>query len=345
MSELQTYIDQLTSTKSLTIDESYQAFSIIADGKSEIREIKKFLLEVNEKGIDENLLFGAAKSLNERSIKLKAPKNSVDVCGTGGDNSNSLNISTSCAIILASMGVTIAKHGNKAVSSKSGSADIFKEIGIDIMQEKNKVEESLEKNNLAFIFAPLYHPALKNVAQARQELGIRTIFNFLGPLLNPANTQNQLIGCSDQKMAKIMLKACHLMGKNNCWVVTGLDGMDEISISDNSKIYKMQNNKHFTEETFNPEDFGIKKRNINLIKGKDPKYNSEQLIKLLKGKIDNERLEAYFDIVCLNCACALVISSKFNDFNIALNAVQNHIKNGNSYEFLIKFIKDIGTKT
>ncbi len=178
MKNLEKYIEKLNINNDLTIEDSYSAFSTIADGNSNTEEIKKFLLLINDKGISENLLFGAAKSLSERSIKLKSPSNAIDVCGTGGDNSNSLNISTTCSILLAAMGVVVAKHGNKAVSSKSGSADIFSEIGINIMQDKEKVEESLANNNLAFIFAPLYHPALKNVAQARQELGVRTIFNF-----------------------------------------------------------------------------------------------------------------------------------------------------------------------
>ncbi len=137
-------------------------------------------------------------------------------------------------------------------------------------------------------------------------------------------------------MAKIMLKSCHLMGKNNCWVVTSFDNMDEISISDNSKIYKMHNNKEFSDEILNPEDFNIKKRDISLIQGQDAKYNSEQLIKLLKGQINNEKLEAYRDIVSLNCAAALIISEKFSDFKEALDAVRLFVESGKAYDFLSK---------
>lgn len=339
MQQFQDFINLLEENKLTQFEQSYQAFSLIADGKSSNEEIKKFLTLINQKGINKILLFGAAKALNERSIKLKSPQNAIDVCGTGGDNSNSLNISTTVAIILASIGIPVAKHGNKAVSSKSGSADIFSKLGINLNQDKEEVEISLKENNLAFIFAPLYHPALKNVATARQELGIRTIFNFLGPLLNPAQTQYQLIGCSDQKIAKIMLEVCLLLGKKNCMTVTGVDGMDEISISSNSIIYKINEKDELIAEIFDPEIYGIKKRSAKLIEGKDTKYNSEQLINLLKGEITDERLQAYLDIVALNAAAALIISGKTNNFLDGIQIIKDQIKSGKSYQFLENFIK------
>ena len=318
---------------SLNYDQSYLAFSLIADGKSNDDEIKNFLTLINKKGIDENLLCGAAKSLDERSIKIKAPKDCVDVCGTGGDGSNSLNISTTISIILASMGIKIAKHGNKAVSSKSGSADVFDKLGININLEKEEIEKNLEDNNFAFIFAPLYHPALKNVAKARKELGVRTIFNFLGPLINPAQTQYQLIGCSDKKIAKLMLKAFYFLKKKRCFVVTGLDGMDEISISSDSLIQKIDDNGNITEEIFNPEDYGIKKSHINLIKGGDAKYNAQKLVELLKGNIKDEKMQAYLDIVSVNCAYCLILLNKFDNTQQAINFSKDYIRSGKAYQF------------
>jgi anthranilate phosphoribosyltransferase len=335
MQKFKEIINSLRLDSLLNDKDSYEAFSLIADGKINNDEIKEFLLLINEKGIDEALLYGAAKSLNERSIKLESPKDAIDVCGTGGDNSNSLNISTAVAIIIASMGIPVAKHGNKAVSSNSGSADIFSELGIDINKSKEESEDSLKNNNLAFIFAPLYHPALKNVAIARKELGVRTIFNFLGPLLNPAQTKYQLIGCSDQKVAKIMLNVCTRLKKERCLVVTGLDGMDEISISSDTLINKIDDNGSAITQTFNPQDYGVKKRSIKLIEGKDPKYNSLKLIDLLKGNIKDEKSQAYFDIVTLNCAAALIVSGKFTDFNEAMKSTQTQIKSGKSYNFLL----------
>jgi anthranilate phosphoribosyltransferase len=235
----------------------------------------------------------------------------------------------------------VAKHGNKAVSSNSGSADIFSKIGIDLNQDKEKVEQSLTDHNLAFIYAPLYHPALKNVAQARKELGVRTIFNFLGPLLNPAQTDYQLIGCSDKKIAKIMLEVCYLLGKKKCIIVTGLDGMDEISISSDSLIFEMGADQKIKETTFNPEKYGIKKCSKELILGKDPDYNSKQLIKLLKGQIDSKELEAYANIVALNAAMALTLKNNNEDISLIINKVKAKINSGECYSFLQKFTKNI----
>jgi len=329
-------LDIIKTNESISDEGAYLAFSMIADGKANNAQIKKFLTLINKTGITKSLLFGAAKALNERSIKIKAPKNAIDVCGTGGDNSNSLNVSTTVAIILASMGVVVAKHGNKAVSSKSGSADIFSKLGININQSKEETQKSLKENNLAFIFAPLYHPAFKNIMPARKELGVRTIFNFLGPLLNPAQTKRQLIGCSDKKIAKIMAQTCILLKKEKCWIVTSEDKMDEISISANTIINKINKKGEIEEVIFNPEDYGIKKQPIELIKGKDPTYNASQLINLLKGDINDEKSQAYFDIVTLNCAAALIIADKFDNFKEAIEFTQNHIKSGKSYHFLQK---------
>lgn len=336
MNSFKDFINKLRDSKGLGSEESYEAFSLIADGKVDNEEIKEFLLLINEKGITEELLYGAAKSLNERSIKLKAPEGAIDVCGTGGDNSNSLNISTTVAIVLASMGIPVAKHGNKAVSSQSGSADIFSELGINLDKSKEEVEQSLDENNLAFIFAPLYHPAFKHIMPARKELGVRTIFNFLGPLLNPAQVKKQLIGCSDKKMAKIMARVCYLMEKH-VWVVVGEDGMDEMSISANTFIYKTDKDGNVVEEIFNPEEHDIKKRPISLIAGKDPKYNAEKLIKLLKGEIGDEKMQAYHDIVCLNSAAALIIAGKSKTFQESIDVVSGHIKS----EKVLKFLRDV----
>jgi len=342
MQKFQYFLQTLKTNKALNAHDSYSAFSLIADNAATNDEIKDFLLTINLVGINEDLLFGAAKSLNERSIRFRSPPNAIDVCGTGGDNSNSLNISTTVAILLASMGIPVAKHGNRAVSSKSGSADIFAALGIDFNKNQDDLEMMLSNNNLAFIFAPFYHPALQNVAQARRELGVRTIFNFLGPLLNPAQTKYQLIGCSDRKMAKIIIKTCKLLGKEKAVVVTGLDGMDEISLTRNSIIYKFDKNSgKFSQEIFNPQDYGIQKRSGRLIEGGDAKYNAAMLVKLLRGDftedVSNKKLQAYFDIVCLNGAAALMVADKAENFADGITIMQNYIKSGKALQFLKKY--------
>jgi anthranilate phosphoribosyltransferase len=338
MQKLKEFTQLLNKNKIIDKNQSYEAFNLIADGAADNEEIKEFLLLINELGISEELLFGAVRSLSERSIKVKAPESSIDVCGTGGDNSNSLNISTTVSIVIASMGIAVAKHGNKAVSSKSGSADIFKEIGISLDKNKTEVEALLKDNNLAFIYAPIYHPALKNVSKSRKELGVRTIFNFLGPLLNPAQTQSQLIGCCDKDIAKIMIKVCALMNKKQCMVVTGMDGMDEISISANTIINKIDSEGNIIEEIFNPEDYQVKKRNIKLIEGVDLKYNTQKMIQLLKGDINDDAMLAYRDIVSINCAAALIVSGRFKDFKSAIETSREQIESGKVYNFLQNYI-------
>lgn len=312
----------------------YDAFCLIADGEVDTEHLKEFLLKINETGIDDKLLYGAAKLLNERSIKLKAPADAIDVCGTGGDKLDTLNISTAVSFVVASLGVPVAKHGNKAVSSASGSADIFAQLGIQINKSSEEVEQSLELNNLAFIFAPLYHPALKHVAQARQELATKTIFNYLGPLLNPAKTKYQLIGCSDRRIAKDIATTLARLKKKKCWVVYGLDGMDEITTTDDTLIYKMEDGQVAKSEIFNPEEYGIKKSNLDDLKGGDPEYNAQKMLELFQGKKDSTKLKAYYDIVCVNCAAALIIAGKAEGFKDGIAMAQAAIDDQKAYELL-----------
>lgn len=334
------FIELLKKDELVNYNQSYEAFCLIADGYAKTEEIKDFLLTINQKGISEILLYGAVKALDERSIKINSPKDTIDVCGTGGDGSNSLNISTTVAIILASMGIKVAKHGNKAVSSNSGSADIFTSLGININKTKEQLEKSLLEDNLAFIFAPLYHPALKNVAQARKELKVRTIFNFVGPLINPAQTNYQLIGCSDVNIAKYMAAIYQKIQRKNFMIVTGLDGMDEISISSDSVIYKINENDQIISEILNPEKYNIDKRPIKFIEGRSANHNAQKLLELLECnfKQDNKEMNAYLDIVTLNCAAALLITKKYTQMDEAIKASKEHILSKKPYHFLQNFI-------
>jgi anthranilate phosphoribosyltransferase len=278
-----------------------------------VDDIKKFLLKINNYPY---LLYlnAAAMVYKKYSITINAPENVMDVCGTGGDGLKTLNVSTAVAFVVAACGIPVAKHGNRAVSSASGSADIFKQLGIDIEISKEKAEECLEKNNLVFLFAPNYHPAFKHVLQARKELGVKTIFNYLGPLLNPAKLKYQLIGCSNLGVAKYLQASASfspsLFSSKNILVVHGNDGMDELSISDDSVVFGIRDSINF-----NPEDFGFKKVPITQIQGADVVYNTEKLMELLQGKAKNS---AYYNIVVLNAALALYVTKedlKFNNFS------------------------------
>lgn len=281
-----------------------EIFDQIIDLKIAEDEIKKFLLDLNEANLPANAFIGAVASLKKRMKKISAPENTIDVCGTGGDKLNTLNVSTAVCFVVAAAGVPVAKHGNKAISSNSGSADIFSELGIKISSDISEIEKNLREKNLCFLFAPYFHEALKNVAQIRKSLGMPTIFNFLGPLLNPANTSAQMIGVSRRDVMKKMAGVVD----GRTYIVHGFDGMDEITLTDNSYLLRCENGKIFEEEIVNPEKFGFKKTTLEALKGNDPKYNAEKLIALLDGE-----KSAYRDIVILNSAFALKLARRVDE--------------------------------
>jgi anthranilate phosphoribosyltransferase len=305
----------------LTSKNYEEIFDQIIDLKIDDAEIKKFLLDLNEKNLPENAFIGAVSALRKRMKKISAPQNAIDVCGTGGDKLNTLNISTAVCFVVAAAGIPVAKHGNKAISSQSGSADIFSELGIKISSEIPEIEKNLREKNLCFLFAPFFHEALKNVAEIRKSLAIPTIFNFLGPLLNPANTSFQLIGTSKKDVMKKMLAA--QQNAKKIYIVHGKDGMDEISLCADSYLLRLENGKIFDEEIINPEKFGFKKVELEALKGKDPKHNAQKLIALLQGE-----KSAYRDIVILNSAFALKLANKVETLEEGVELAKSMLDKG-----------------
>lgn len=315
---------------SLSTKDFEEIFHDIVFLKKSDDEIKQFLLELNNQNLPENAFIGAISVLKKFMKPIESPANLIDVCGTGGDGLNTLNISTAVCFILAGAGLKIAKHGNKAVSSKSGSADIFSELGIKIFSDKLEIEKSLSSQNLTFLFAPFFHESLKNLLQIRKSLGVATIFNFLGPLLNPANTNIQLIGVSKKFIMPKMLNAIKYQNPNaKIYMVHGFDGMDEISISNNSYLLTLENGKISQEEIINPNDYGFKKHDISKIIGKDPTFNAQKLLDLLNGE-----KSAYRDIVILNSAFALKLAEKTQNIEEAINLANKSIDNGLALEIL-----------
>ena len=311
----------------LTSKNYEEIFDQIIDLKIDDTEIKKFLLDLNEKNLPENAFIGAVSALRKRMKKISAPKNAIDVCGTGGDKLNTLNISTAVCFVVAAAGIPVAKHGNKAISSQSGSADIFSELGIKISSEIPEIEKNLREKNLCFLFAPFFHEALKNVAEIRKSLAIPTIFNFLGPLLNPANTSFQLIGTSKKDVMKKMLAA--QQNAQKIYIVHGFDGMDEISLCADSYLLRLENGKIFDEEIINPEKFGFKKIELEALKGKDPKHNAQKLIALLQGE-----KSAYRDIVILNSAFALKLANKVETLEEGVELAKSMLDKGKATKIL-----------
>ncbi len=308
----------------LTSQNFEEIFNQIVEGNFGEAETKKFLLDLNSANLPQNAFIGAISSLRKKMKKISAPNNAIDVCGTGGDGLNTLNISTAVCFVVAAAGIPVAKHGNKAISSKSGSADIFSELGIKISSEVSEIEKNLREKNLCFLFAPFFHEALKNVAEIRKSLGVPTIFNFLGPLLNPANTKFQLIGVSRHdimhKLSQTQLSTYQSPTKTH--FVHGFDKMDEITLCDKSYLLRVEDGKILEEEIIEPQEYGFGRIKIENILGKDPKYNAQKLLELLNGEKSD-----YRNIVVLNSAFAFKLVDKVNNIEDGIKLAQNLIDN------------------
>lgn len=320
------------SFKNFTHDQFEQIFSDIIEQKISHIEIKKILLEINDAGFSTQVFLGAITALKKRMTKIQAPKNAIDVCGTGGDRLGTLNVSTAVCFVVAAAGVVVAKHGNKAISSNSGSADIFSELKIPILDDVDAIEKTLQQKSLCFLFAPFFHGSLKNLAIIRkeiaQEFNVPTIFNYLGPLLNPANTSLQLIGTSKKETMLPMLEALKIMGSRRVYMAHGFDGMDEITTCDNSYLMRLEGDK-IAEEIIDPTQFGFTKAKLEDLKGKDPKYNAEKLLELLSGK-----KSAYRDIVILNAAFALKLASRVENIEQGIVVAKKMIDDGLAMDIL-----------
>lgn len=312
----------------LTYQQFEKIFNDIISDKIAPKDVAQFLLNLNQENLPSAAFIGAVAALKKQMKIIQAPKNAIDVCGTGGDGLNTLNISTAVCFVVAACGVAVAKHGNKAISSKSGSADIFSALGIKISSESAEIEKNLREKNLCFLYAPFFHEALKNVAQIRKELGVPTIFNFLGPLLNPANTSLQLIGTS-RKDTMQKIAAVISANKNSAYIVHGFDGMDEITLSDNSYLLEVKNGEILPQEIINPEKFGFKKTVLDELKGGDVEYNANRLLALLDGE-----KSAYRDIVILNAAFALKLAKKVEKIEEGVDLAKSAIDEGKAQKVL-----------
>jgi len=315
----------------LTPSDFKKVFTEIIEAKISDDEIKKILLALNEANLPENAFIGAVAALRQHMKKISAPQNAMDVCGTGGDKLNTLNISTAVCFVVAAAEIPIAKHGNKAISSQSGSADIFSELGVKISSDISEIEKNLREKNLCFLFAPFFHEALKNVAKIRQELKVPTIFNFLGPLLNPANTSLQLIGTSRKDVMQKMASAVAQNHFAKAFIVHGFDGMDEITLTDNSYLLRVENGKVFEEEIIDPRKFGFQRVKIEDLKGADAKHNAAKLVALLEGE-----KSAYRDIVVLNSAFALMLAGKVGKVEDGVKMAEFMIDGGLAQKVLQK---------
>ncbi len=318
--------------KNFTKEQFEESFNQIIDLKISDEKIKNFLIDLNQNNLPLNAFVGALSCLKKRMKKIAFQDGAIDVCGTGGDKLKTLNISTAVCFVVAAAKIPVAKHGNKAVSSSSGSADIFSELGIKFSSDEKEIKKKLQENKLCFLFAPFFHEALKNIAPIRKELAIPTIFNFLGPLLNPVNTSFQLIGVSKKDvMEKMMICATLDSEQKEIYVAHGFDGMDEISLCDNSYLLKFENGKILPQEIIDPEKYGFKKLPIEALIGGDSKHNAQKLIALLEGE-----KSAYRDIVILNSAFAFKLARKVTNIEDGIDLAKSIIDQGLAKKVLEK---------
>ena len=323
-------IEKLKNGQNLSFEESKVLFTDLMEGKHSEELIVEILESFIKKGETKDELAGGIFVLRNKANKVKADPNTIDTCGTGGDGQNSLNISTAAAIVLASMGVKVAKHGNKAVSSNCGSADVLEALNININLKPEEAENSINKFNFAFMFAPNYHSAMKYVGPARKKMGKKTIFNLIGPLSSPAQVKRQVVGVFDKRWMTPFAEALKENSVVHAYIVHSEDGMDEISPFAKTNIVELKNNI-INEFTIDPKDLGINSNNKNNLLGKNAKYNSIKIIEIYKGA-SNEFSEA----VALNVAAGLIVSGQYNDLKEAYKKAIEQLKSGNVFHFLKK---------
>ena len=315
-------INKISKGIDLSFEESKTIFLSIMSGNLSENVIYDFLVNLSKKGETSEEIAGGVYILREKSLKVKTFENVIDTCGTGGDGKNTLNISTASSILLSSLGVKVAKHGNKALSSKCGSADVLERLKISINLNPKEVVKSIEEHNFGFMFAPNYHSAMKYVGPVRKKIGKRTIFNLIGPLSSPANVKRQVVGVFSKKWLMPFAKALKNLNSKHVWIVHSDDGMDEISPFSPTNVVELKNDK-INEIKIDPKKLNIKLNNPDNLLGKDSNYNADKIIEIFHG-IGNEFSEA----VCLNSAAGLIVSGKFDNFEEAFHFSRNQIHSG-----------------
>ena len=312
------FIDKIKNKDDLSFEESKSAFELLMEGKANEQEIFDFLTLLSAKGEVSNEIAGGVHVLRNKSKRVNV-QNCIDTCGTGGDGMNTLNISTASALLLASMGVKVAKHGNKAVSSKCGSGDVLEALNIEINLEPNDIESQIEKNNFGFMFAPNYHSAMKYVGPTRKKIGKRTIFNMIGPLSSPALVKRQVVGVFEKKLLKTFANALKSLDIKFAWIVNSEDGLDEISPYAKTNVIQLKNNV-ISEIVIDPKKLDINADKFKNLVGDDAKFNANKMLEIFKGE-DNDFSKA----VCLNAAAGLIVNETHEEFSEAYKNAREHI--------------------
>lgn len=327
-------INKVLNKENLTENEMIQAMNIIMEGKAKNSQIGSFLTALRMKGESIDEITAGAKVIRKKALKVQVEDQcAVDPVGTGGDGANTFNISTLVSIISAAAGVKVAKHGNRSVSSKCGSADVLESLGVNIELDPSKVKKCVDEIDIGFMFAPRFHSSMKNVAMTRRELGIRTIFNILGPLTNPAMVKNQVLGVFDGNLTEQMARVLQNLGSRHAMVVHGLDGLDEITTTTKTKVSELKNNRINTYY-IDPKDFGLPLGKTEDLVGGYPEENADIFLKILKGENGSRR-----NIVLLNAGAAIYVGGKADSLSTGIEKARKTIDEGLALEKLNQFIK------
>ena len=330
------YVDKILERHNLTVDEAFEAMLKIMNGEVSNSQLAAFLVALKFKGEAPEEIAGFAKAMREKSVKINCdPKNTIDVCGTGGDESGTFNISTAVSFVVAGAGVNVAKHGNRSISSKCGSADVLKELGVKVDLTPDQSEETLDNVGIAFLFAPLYHPAMKHAAQVRKELAMKTVFNLLGPMTNPAGTKKQIIGTFHRRAAELLSEAAEHLDFEKVSFICTPNKYDEILLQGITDVYEYSSEKETNSYKLTSRDFGLPQADLSSLLGGDAKTNAEIIVKILK---DKERSNA-FNVVTANAALALKTAGTSDSLSDCQQAAEESILSGKAFTKLYDLIK------
>ena len=318
--------------KTLSLPQARRAFDIMMSGEASPAQMGAFLMALRQRGETVEEITAGAMTMRTRALAIEAPADAIDTCGTGGDASGTYNISTAVSLVLAGLGVPVAKHGNRALSSKSGAADVLKELGVNIDADMALVKQSIWEARVGFLMAPRHHAAMKHVGPVRVDLGFRTIFNLLGPLANPAGTRRQLVGVFAREWVEPVARVLANLGTEKAWVVHGADGLDEITTTGATHVAELDGGK-VRSFTVTPADAGLPVAQPEDLKGSDAASNALALSALLDGQTG-----PYRDIVLLNSAAALIVAGKVNDLKAGAALASTGIDSGKARQALNRMV-------
>jgi anthranilate phosphoribosyltransferase len=334
-------IPKLIERTNLSSEDSHEVMTEIMSGKATDAQIAAFLTALRMKGetVDELVSFAEIMRQNCRRILPRVVGGLLDTCGTGGDRVKTFNVSTAAAFVIAGAGIAVAKHGNRSVTSCCGSADVLERLGLNLSMEPEEVSHAIEQVGIGFMFAPAFHPAMKFAVGPRREIGVRTVFNLLGPLTNPASAEAQLLGVYDKTLVEPMAYALKKLGCEQAMVVHGLDGLDEISTIGKTAVAWLRKGEIASFETV-PEDFGVKQTMVNALQVSSPEECAKTVFKILSGRCD--AFDPKLEIVLVNSAAGIVLGGMAEDFAEGMEFARKSVDSGSAYQKLMELVQASG---